>query len=299
MRLEGKHFKRDTDGSQSAQAAQGTHSDLVTCGMQGSELQSAQLQAAQLREARVLTMLKWVAMIFLIVDHVSLALLDNLIWGRILGRIAFPIFAYLIALGVQYSSHPQNYLKRLFLFALISEVPFDMLFSGVPLDFRQANVLFTFVIAVSALLLIKRWGSQPYIWLLVAGPSLVLAELFQVDYGAFGVASVLLYSLGCFGFDGTRRRPLLGQVLGLSAVSVIYVAVEGIQHGFSQVYLQIFAVMSLGFMLWSTAQKASFTPGSKRRAKLWYLVYPGHMIIALILALALHIYTFPTTFISW
>ena len=57
--------------------------------------------------------------------------------------IAFPIFAYLLAEGVENSMARGLYAGRLFLFAVLSEVPYDLMMSGKVMDTRQQNVLFT------------------------------------------------------------------------------------------------------------------------------------------------------------
>lgn len=254
---------------------------------------------ASLKEARALTIIKWAAMFFLIVDHVSLALLDNIEIGRILGRIAFPLFAYMIAVGAQYSSSPQRYLKRIFIFACISEIPFDLLVAGVPFAFTYANVLFTFSLALGALLIIKRLGSSRLVWISVTLVSFIIAELASVDYGGVGVLGVLVYYLGMYGCTGDKLRPRLGQALGLVTIAIGWPLYESLVFSFEYARLilvgsiETYALLAGLFLMISHAGPARFTQSSKRRAKLWYLVYPGHIIIVCIVVYALHMYEWP------
>ncbi len=265
---------------------------------------------ASLWEARALSLIKWAAMLFLIVDHVSLALLDNLYIGRLLGRIAFPLFAYMIAMGARYSSRPERYLRRIFIFALISEIPFDLMVSNIPFDLTYSNVLFTFSLALSPLVLHQRLKLKAAVSILISLCAIVLAELAHVDYGGLGVATVLLFYFGCFGFshedaslDPSLLRVRLGQLLGLVPLVLIWPCWQGVllymQSGQFQLAntIESYAVLSLLFILFSRAKRAQFSLQSKRRAKLWYLVYPGHIIIAVILVYALGIYNLPEQFI--
>ena len=60
--------------------------------------------------------------------------------GRAVGRISFILFAYLIVEGVIYTGSRGRYLLRLFLFALLSEIPFDLAFSGKAVDWSSQNI---------------------------------------------------------------------------------------------------------------------------------------------------------------
>lgn len=282
MGVKGKHFKQEQDIKESAEA----------------------LYTHQVREARALSFIKWAAMFFLIVDHASLALFDNIEIGRILGRIAFPLFAYMIAVGAQYSSNPRKYLVRLVIFACISEIPFDLLVSNVPFDFRYANVLFTFSIALGSLLIIKRLGSSVFVWIGVSCTAFALAELMAVDYGGIGVLGVLVYYVGMYGCSGEKLRPRLGQILGLGTIALGWPLYQSIffylTHGHMVFIgtLEVFALLAAIFLLFSKAGPAYFPPQSKRRAKLWYLVYPGHIIVVCCLVYVLGIYELPQAYLS-
>ena len=88
--------------------------------------------------------LKFIAIATMVIDHIGLALFpDELIW-RYIGRISFPIFAFLIVEGFVHTSDFKKYIGRILLFAIISEIPFNLLVSGKVLDFTHQNVFFTF-----------------------------------------------------------------------------------------------------------------------------------------------------------
>ena len=97
--------------------------------------------------------LKILAMAFMLCDHLWACLIPGNRWLTDIGRLAFPIFAFQIAEGYFMTRSFKKYLWRLFIFALITEIPFNLMFSGeVFYPFHQ-NVLFTFCLG----LLLVRW----------------------------------------------------------------------------------------------------------------------------------------------
>ncbi len=79
--------------------------------------------------------------------------------GRAVGRIAFVLFAYLAVEGFRYTRSRRAYLLRLGIFALVSEVPFDLAFSGQMIDHGSQNVYFTLFLGVLALV-IWEWAGE-------------------------------------------------------------------------------------------------------------------------------------------
>ena len=144
--------------------------------------------------------LKCIAMAAMVLDHVGAAFLPDATWLRCIGRLAFPIFAYFVAEGFAHTRNFRKYLLRMVLFALLSELPFDLLWSGTLWDPTQQNVLWTFVLALLCL-----WGIQ---WTAAKHPEkesvgiiaaialgYIVGTLLQVDYRGYGVVLVLLFWL--------------------------------------------------------------------------------------------------------
>lgn len=101
--------------------------------------------------------LKLVAMALMLCDHVWYAFLQDkgCQWLTYAGRLAFPIFAFQIVEGFIHTRNVKKYWGRVFLFALISEIPFNIMINGGILYPYHQNVMFTFCIALPLLAAIK------------------------------------------------------------------------------------------------------------------------------------------------
>ncbi len=113
---------------------------------------------------------------------------------RCVGRLAFPIFVYLLVEGAVHTRHRKAYGLRLLLFALLAEIPFDLALSGRWSYLGYQNVLFTLLFIYLTLCGIQASFQQPVRLLLWVLAGCGAAQVFRTDYGAFGVIlAVLLY----------------------------------------------------------------------------------------------------------
>lgn len=106
--------------------------------------------------------LKVIAVISMLIDHTSAVILEQIpglenpaFLMRIIGRLAFPIYCFLLVEGFYHTRSRAKYAGRLFLFALISEVPFDLAFSRRMWDFSSNNVFFTLLFGLLVI-----WGVE-------------------------------------------------------------------------------------------------------------------------------------------
>ena len=86
-------------------------------------------------------LLKIIAIVTMVIDHVGHILYPDLLFLQMIGRLAFPIFAYLIVLGVESTKKPVKYMVTLLVFAIISQVPYYLAFDIQP--FERLNILFS------------------------------------------------------------------------------------------------------------------------------------------------------------
>lgn len=132
--------------------------------------------------------LKLIALVTMIVDHVG-AVFPTPDALRVIGRLAFPIYAFLIAEGCRHTRNRQHYLMRLGLFAMISEVLFDWAFGAIlgderlpKMDFlRHTNIFYTLFFAVAAIHIYETLRRQP--------------RKVQLAGAAFGILGIFLEGL--------------------------------------------------------------------------------------------------------
>ena len=126
---------------------------------------------------------------------------------RWIGRLSFPIFIFILIEGYTHTKNRWMYLLRLFLFAFISEVPFDLALnikadrirSGQFLEFTYQNVFFTLVIGFLVIIAIDTFWHTGYelqmrlsLCVISIGAGCALAWIMKTDYDAWGVASIAL-----------------------------------------------------------------------------------------------------------
>lgn len=145
-------------------------------------------------------LLRLSAVVCMLLDHSRAALVDGNMWMNYLGRLAFPIFAFQIAEGFLHTSDLKKYMLRLLGFALISEIPFNIFCSSEIFFPNYQNVLFTFVLSVTALKLLDLVKKEPTLFK-IAGAGIgvtvivFLAQVLKVDYGGAGVVVVVAFYL--------------------------------------------------------------------------------------------------------
>lgn len=139
------------------------------------------------------------AMAFMLLDHAYATVFNDQQWMTRVGRIAFPIFAFLIVEGFVHTSNIKKYMGRLLIFALISEIPFNLMLSdGLFYPYHQ-NVLFTFLIALCLLQLNELARKKGKWWLniLTAVGTTILGYIVGlvsfVDYNGSGILMVLVF----------------------------------------------------------------------------------------------------------
>ena len=217
--------------------------------------------------------LKGMAAVLMLTDHVGAILLPQVLILRCIGRLAFPVFAFFIAEGYAHTRSFGRYLLRMAIWAAVSEIPFNLEFGHFFVPGRQ-NVLWTFCLALLTLRgleeLRRETGGARYLGCgaaLAAG--FAAGELLRVDYGGWGVLSVVLFYL-CR--QGQYARPgLLAGMLVLNGLCIgsMKTAVFGIQ-----VPIQIFAVAALP-LLWLYNGR----PGAKGWRWAFYVFYPAHLLV--------------------
>ena len=150
--------------------------------------------------------LKWIAVVTMVTDHFAVAVYrwipgyDYNVYFvlRKIGRIAFPIYCFLLVEGFSHTRNVAKYLRNCFLFALISEIPFDMAVFGSMFYPKGQNVYFTLCIGLCALILLDRIKlRQEFRYMLLRLVLIVgmayAGERLDVDYHWKGVLFIIMF----------------------------------------------------------------------------------------------------------
>ena len=100
--------------------------------------------------------LKCIAIITMLIDHIGAVLFPENLVLRYIGRISFPIFCFLLAEGFYHTKNVKKYMMRLAVFAVLSEIPYDLAFRNTYIEFTRQNVFFTLLIGVVMMYAIVR-----------------------------------------------------------------------------------------------------------------------------------------------
>lgn len=137
------------------------------------------------------TALKFIACVCMLVDHLGVALFDGIPAFRMVGRLAFPLYCFLLTESFFHTTSRPRYAGRLAAFALLSEIPFDLLACRTLWSLQKQNVFFTLLLGLLAIWCLEAWKDRPFLSLPVAGLCALAAHLLRADYGWFGVLLIV------------------------------------------------------------------------------------------------------------
>lgn len=190
---------------------------------------------------------------------------------RMIGRIAFPIYCFLLVEGFEHTRNRTKYAVRLLLFAAVSELPFDLLFNAKILEFGYQNVFFTLFIGLAVMMGIQwvqeHMGSRQVprflLSLAVIAAGMAAADFAKTDYAATGVLCIVVIFL----FRGKKVWQIVAGCL---------------------------------VFLWELTAPLAFVPiGFYNGRRGWnlkyffYLVYPVHLLLLYLLCMGLGIASYP------
>jgi len=207
--------------------------------------------------------LKLIAIVSMTVDHVGAILLPYVGWLRIIGRVAFPLFAYQLAVGYLHTRSLARYARRLAIWGLIAQPIYMIAFGVRP---WTLNIFATLLLGLLAI-----WGWDHHRWWAIALPlGLVSIQLWfpevGPDYGLYGV----LLCLASFVLFRHKEQLVIG---------------HGLLHVLAGVLFwpaQVYALASIPFILWPPRLHLHRLP------ELFYAYYPAHLAL---LVLVRHLLT--------
>lgn len=206
--------------------------------------------------------LKTIALISMITDHYGAIFQGNIDIYRIIGRLAFPIYCFLLVEGYFHTKDVKKYAKRLFIFALISELPFDFAFYNM-LEFRHQNIFFTLLLGLVAIYLLEnkeeKYNFSKTSIMFTTG---LLSIILFVDYGIIGIVYILTFY---FTRDYPKPKRFYRIALIMFFTNIVSFSIT-----------QQFSILSLPIIYFYNGEL-----GSKNKIKqmLFYVVYPLHLAV--------------------
>ncbi len=224
--------------------------------------------------------LKIIALISMLIDHIGAAVIEPILESpnhltssqfttllhldyilRDIGRLAFPMFCFLIVEGFMHTHNWKKYLARLCVFALISEIPFDLAFTRKLFCLEAQNVFFTLALGLLTIAIThelhERFNFFVYVITTTATlfSTMAISMLLHSDYNAPGIAAIfIIYIL-------YPRRKSVGLLIAILFLTVIVDESE------------IFALVDILFIYMYNGLKG-------RQIKyFFYLFYPVHLTI--------------------
>ena len=211
------------------------------------------------------TALKIIAMISMVLDHVGDMFFPGVMWLRMVGRLSMPVFSFCIAEGFAHTRDRKKCLCRMGIFALISEIPFDLAFEG-KVGFAHQNIMLTFFLSIAALMLFDRIRGgkeadrvcvgRTALGVLAVAAVAGVSLLLRADYTVFAVVAVFLF------YVLRRYHPLLRSGVGVAFLALTRTVGYYCATGLSVIPLALYN-------------------GKRGRGLKWlfYGFYPGHLLL--------------------
>ncbi len=203
--------------------------------------------------------LKCIAMVTMIIDHVGAVFFPEVDILRIIGRVSFPIFCFLLVEGFFHTRNVYKYLLRLIAMGIISEPAFDRLFHGSFFYTKSSNIFFTLSIGLILMIICSK---MPYMLERSAAFAAILlsCQFIHVDYGMYGVAMI-----GGFYFLKKTK-----------AANVVY---QGMINIILMGGLQAYGIIGTIATLFYNQKE-----GCKKFKYAFYILYPLHLYLFLLIA---------------
>ena len=212
--------------------------------------------------------LKLIAMAFMLIDHFAYVMIERGVgfygsWYEIdcvmrsMGRISFPIFCFTIVEGFQKTRDAKEYLKRLVIFALISEIPFDLAFRGRLINLGYQNVFWTLAFGLGAMILYEDRLMPSWKRALGLIGCFYIPYLIHTDYSIYGVLTIFLMYL-------LRKTPVKACMAGYIILLLLSTTEKWAIFGF------------LLILLYNGER-------GKGNKILYYIFYPAHLLLLILL----------------
>lgn len=224
------------------------------------------------RQSLTAEQLKIIAVVTMTVDHIGAYLFPDVVFLRIIGRISFPIFAFMVWQGCVHTKNIYRYLARMTAFAVITQVvllPFQ--------PFYNLNIMFTFALSIGVAVVIKRWHkllqngttlqktTAAAVILAAVAAVYIICTAADIEYGFWGcMLAPAAVAGGYFKKSEQHPNPYINQ---LSAFTVVLVLLC-----FSTYNIQSYSLFAVPLLYLYNGRKTG-----EISKNFFYIYYPLHL----------------------
>jgi len=243
--------------------------------------------------------LKWIAMITMVINHVCFALyynvgLDNYFLSDVhwyISRLAFVIFAFQIAEGMFYTKNRAKYIFFIFLFALISEIPYNLLVAFKPFDIGHQCVLWSLGLGCLAIVAIDKLGKKPLVIIAATVIACAIGCLMNVEYWGCGITMIVLLYI----FRDCKWKALLFGAIAFVLGAIFEFAISYLKAGYDlatilkangfwhTVFEEWHGLVAFPLFMLYNGKK-----GKNINKWFFYIFYPGHLVIIYLITLLIN-----------
>jgi len=234
--------------------------------------------------------LKWIAIILMPINHLCAPLsyytntdsyfINEAHWY--LTRVVFIIFAFLLAEGMHYTRSRKKYILSLFIFALISEIPYNLWYRMHVFDFSEQNVMWTLAISATAISLIDKYEKKPGISLLITLIAMCINTVLNGDYSFLGVAVVISF----YYFRENRTKQLIITAIVYMVCNLTLRLHGYVGSGLSLSETLVSAKLWKGYfkgshalLAWPILMLYNGQKGKNINKWFFYIFYPAHLFL--------------------
>lgn len=208
-------------------------------------------------------MIKIIALLSMIIDHIGLIFFPNIISFRVIGRISMPLFAFCIAKGFFYSQKNNTlvkYMRNLLMLAIISQIPYSFINNGI-------NIVATWLIAVIVLVIQELYNGNLIRKAIMISLLLILSILLNVDYNIYGIMMPMI-----FYYYWIKEKKIRIFCVLFVALNIFYILIN---EGW---IIQIFSCLALPIIF----NFEKYEKIIKLPKKFYYIFYPVHLVVLLV-----------------
>lgn len=227
-------------------------------------------------------MLKLLAMITMLVDHIGYVFYPQYLEFRYVGRLAFPIFCFLLVEGFFHTKNIRAYLLRMGIFAVISEIPFDLALYNQVVRIDRNNVFLTLFLGLLVMyvtqMCYQKTGSKSY-GMLACVAGMAAAEFLHTDYGAVGILLIYIFYLSWEGRNLGQQR---GQKLQSTIMMLVFAGFLLVIQGAMEAYALFSFIPILAYtgketgIIW---ERWNLRRYKKTIQYVCYAFYPAHLLV--------------------